>query len=389
MALLPKTQDDTTMRKTFKYRLFVDKRQQHILDFTLEECRWLYNDTLAYRKNAWEQEQRHANWYETKARIPLLKEQRPSLKEVYSQILQNVTERVDLAFQHFFRRVKAGDEPGYPRFKGYGRYASITYAQTGFKLDQASGVLELSKIGSVKIVLHRPLEGKIKTLTLTRSATGKWYACFSVEVEKERLQENKQVVGIDVGLHVFAALSDGQAIENPRFFRQEEKELAKVQHKLSKAEKGTKERAKRRKIVARTHERISLRRSNFAHQQSRKIVNGYGVIAVEDLNINRLNKLRHLAKSIMDAAWSQFFRMIRAKAEEAGRRFIAVNPAYTSQTCSKCGYRQKMPLSNRVFECPNCQVVLDRDHNASLNISGLGLQSLGLALEAPAFTPGE
>ena len=159
-----------------------------MLEVILEECRWLYNETLAYRKNAWEQEQRSVSRYDAQARIPLLKAERPSLKLVHSQVLQNVNERVDLALKAFFRRVKAGETPGYPRFKGYGRYDSFTFTQSGFTITHDNRVC-LSKIGSIKMVYHRPIKGTIKTVTVCKSSTGKWYASFSVEREPERLPE--------------------------------------------------------------------------------------------------------------------------------------------------------------------------------------------------------
>ncbi|MBC8123395.1 MAG: transposase, partial [Gemmatimonadaceae bacterium] len=168
------------MLRAYKYRLYPSKAQAKLLGATLEECRWLYNNTLSYRKQAWETQKRHADWHETKRRIPILKQQRAWLKDVYSQVLQNVTERVDLAYKAFFRRVAGGETPGYPRFKGKGRYDSFTYTQTGFKLDGSH--LQLSKIGRVWLVLHRPIAGTVKTLTIRRSSTGKWYACFTAEL---------------------------------------------------------------------------------------------------------------------------------------------------------------------------------------------------------------
>src|SRR6266536_4784998 len=369
------------MRKNFLYRLYPTKKQLKALESTLEECRWVYNNTLACRKDAWEQEQRPVSYYESKARLPLLKAEHPSLKSVHSQVLQNVTERVELAFQAFFRRCKAGEDSGYPRFKGKGRYDSFTYTQSGFSLTHDNRVC-LSKIGSIKLVYHRPIRGKIKTATIRRSSTGKWYVSFSCEVEPERLPETPTQVGIDVGLATFATLSDGTEIENPRFFRKEEKALAKVQRKHAKLAKGTAARRKYRKAVARVHERVAWRRQNFTHQQSRKIVNTYGIICVEDLSVNRLTHNHCLAKSIADASWSAFFGQLSCKAEEAGRQYIKVNPAYTSQTCSTCGHRQKMPLDLRVFACPCCHAHLDRDLNAAKNICAVGLHSLGLAREA-------
>lgn len=345
------------------------------MEQTLEICRWVYNETLAMRKNAWEQEQRHISYYESKRQIPLWKKEHPELSGVYSQVLQDVSMRVDLAFKAFFRRLKSGEKPGYPRFKGKGRYDSFTYPQYGFKLD--GDRLHLSKIGDVKIVLHRPIEGTIKTLTIRRSATGKWYACFSVEYAPSPAPRKETAVGIDVGLESFATLSNGEKIENPRFFRTDEKALAKAQRKLSKAEKGTPERKKARKIVAHVHERIANRRLNFAHQTSRQLVNRFGTIVFEDLNITNMQKNHHLAKSIADVAWNMFITITKSKAEEAGSHVILVNPRNTSQMCSRCGMIVAKTLSDRVHSCPHCGLVMDRDQNAAINILRLGLQSQG------------
>ncbi len=223
----------------------------------------------------------------------------------------------------------------------------------------------------------------MKTCTVQRSSTGKWYVSFSCECEPLRLEPTPTQVGIDVGLKTFATLSNEEEIDNPRFFRKEEKALAKVQRKHSQLAKGTPERRKHRKVVARVHERIKFRRENFTHQESRQIVDRFGVICVEDLHVNRMVHNHCLAKSIADASWSAFFGQLSCKAEEAGRQLVKVNPAYTSQTCSVCGHRQKMPLDVRVFACPCCHVHLDRDLNAAKNIRGLGLQALGLSGEAP------
>jgi len=241
--------------------------------------------------------------YETNNLLPEWKENKPELKEVFSQVLQNVHERVDLALKAFFRRVKAGEKPGYPRFKGIGRYDSFTYPQKGFKVD--SGKLYLSKIGDatiasmaastqsrhIKIKLHRPIEGKIKRLTVRRAATGKWYACFSVDQEDlpKPPWKDGSLVGVDVGLESFATHSNGEKIANPRFFREEEHELARVQKKLSKAPKGTPERKKAIKVVERIHERIANKRYEFAHQISNQLVNRYGLIALDPRNTPKMD----------------------------------------------------------------------------------------------------
>jgi putative transposase len=373
------------MRKMFQYRIYPTKKQETLLDETLEECRWLYDHLLAKRKEVYEQTGQGLTLYQQHATYPLLKQERPSLLKVHSQVVQNVAVRLDLAFKAFFRRCKAGENPGYPRFKGQGRYDSFTYPQFGFKID-AQGKLALAGIGHVKIIMHRPIRGKIKTLTLQKSSTGKWYASFSVECGPQRLPEKPDQVGIDVGLKTFATLSDGGEIENPRFFRKEEKQLARVQRQHSQLAQGTPKRRKHRKTVARVHERVKFQRHNFTHQESRKIVNRSGVIAVEDLHVNRMMHHHGLAKSLHDASWAEFFSKLACKAAEAGRRYVAVNPAYTSQDCSRCHHRQVMPLSERTYHCPCCLLSIDRDLNAAKNILAVGLHSLGIQPgEAPCL----
>ncbi len=380
------------MRKTFKYRLYPTKKQIRMLSSQLEECRWVYNHFLGERKQAWEERQEGIGLYDQHAELPALKAERPALKNVHAQVAQNVAVRVDLAMQAFFRRVHEGETPGYPRFKGNGCYDSITFPQvpSGCNLTANGRHVYVSKVGTVKIIYHRVVEGIPKTATIRRSSTGKWYITFSCEWDPTALPPTGKPVGIDVGLKTFATCSDATTIENPRFFREEEKALAQAQRKLSREEKGTPQREKRRKVVARTHERITWRRENFAHQHSRKIVNTYEVIAVEDLSINRMVHNHCLAKSIHDAAWGQFAELIACKAAWAGRRYVAVNPAYTSQDCSSCHHRKSdLSLADRIYHCDCCGLVIDRDLNAALNILAVGLHCLGLARDAPVFRRGE
>jgi len=369
------------MRKAFKYRIYLTNGQRRILERQLEACRYLYNETLASRKNAWEQEQRTVDWYETKRALPLLKDMRPSLKLVHSQVLQNVTERVELAFKAFFRRVKAGEpEVGYPRFKGRGRYDSITYPQYGNGVRLDGDRLILSKVGAVHVVLHRPVEGTPKTVTLRRSHTGKWYACFSCAVEAEALPPTNAVVGVDVGLASFATLSDGKEIANPRFYRRDEADLGRVQ-KLKDAAKNAQrwdENRRRKKALAHIHERIANRRADFAHQRSRELVDAYQMIVFEDLAPLEMGRSRGMRKSILDVAWSQFISLTLAKAEEAGRRVVLIDPRNTSKLCSRCGELVQKRLSDRIHACPRCGLVMGRDHNAARNILHRGLQILRL-----------
>jgi len=360
------------MQKAFKYRINPTKGQQRILEQQLETCRWVYNETLATRKRAWEERQESLRLYDTIKILPAWKADRPDLNRVHSQVLQNIHVRVDLAFKAFFRRVKAGEDPGFPRFKPFGRYDSITYPQYGNGVRLEGTTLILSKIGSICVKLHRPVEGRIKTVTLQRSSTGKWFVSFSVVTEPQPLVPSETAVGIDVGLSSFATISNGEKIANPRFFRQDETELAKAQRKLSRAEKSTPERVRRRKVVGRVHERIRNRRSNFAHQESRKLVTRFGILAFEDLNVQGMLKNHCLAKSIANAAWDQFVTYTTSKAEEAGRRVVLVDPRNTSKRCSRYGQLVAKDLSIRVHSCPVCGLVLDRDENAAINILALG-----------------
>jgi putative transposase len=364
------------MRKTFKYRIYPTRKQETLLLNTLEQCRRLYNHLLEERKWSWEEKKRGLSLYDQIKTFPTLKERVPELSGVHSQVLQNVAVRIDLAFKAFFRRIKQGVNPGYPRFRGFGRYDSFTYPQSGFRLNEKS--VSLSKIGKVKAVIHRPIEGTIKTCSVKRAPTGKWFVSFSCVVEKSVLPANDSVIGLDAGLSSFITLSNGTKINNPRFFKQEAKNLATAQRRLSKQVKGSRKRRKYRRIVARVHERIKNKRSDFAHKLSHELVHSYGMIAIEDLNINNMQKdnFRCINRGIADVAWRSFFNMLICKAECANRLMVKVNPAYTTQDCSHCGYRQKLNLSDRMYHCPCCSLSLDRDVNAALNILSLGLQTV-------------
>ena len=231
--------------------------------------------------------------------------------------------------------------------------------------------------------MHRPLKGKIKTCTLRRNSSGTWDVTFSCEVEVKPLSHKETSIGIDMGLTTFAVLSDGKEISNPRFFQKEEKALAKAQNRLSKAAKGSQERRKRGKIVAKIHERISNRRKDFSHQESRKIITEYQYICIEDLDIKKMIEGSYLAKSITDASWNQFRQYLTYKAEEAGRKLGVVDPAYTTQTCSNCKNIEQKKLSEREHHCSKCGYRTTRDYNAAQNILALGLDGLGAIPRSP------
>ena len=286
--------------------------------------------------------------------------------------------RVERAFAGFFRRVKNGETPGCPRFKGKGRYKSLTFTQFGDGLGASfrNGKLKLSKIGLVKIKLHRNIPGTVKTVNIKRGNTGKWHAVFAVETELEQIETHPgTAAGLDVGLDKFAVLSDGCTIENPRYLRKAEKRLKHAQRALSRKQKGSRNREKARLKVAKLHTKVRNQRRDFLHKESRRLVNVYKLIAVENLVVKNMVKNCHLAKSISDAGWGEFLAMLCYKAEEAGSRVVKVNPSGTSQECSQCGKTVSKDLSVRMHRCPHCGLVLDRDVNAARNILKRALEA--------------
>lgn len=370
-------------RKAYKYRIYLTNGQRRILEQQLEECRWVYNQTLAVRRDAHTQGVA-LGLYDTQALLPAWKVTRPTLKLVHSQVAQNVQVRVALAFAAFCRRVKEGAEVvGFPRFKQVGRYDSITYPQYGNGVRLDGERLIVSKLGAVRVVLHRPIDGTPKTVTLTRASTGKWYACFSCETEAQPLPPTEQIIGVDVGLLSFATLSNGEQIDNPRFYRKDEADLKRVQKRKDAAKNAQNwtENTKQKSILSTIHERIANRRSDFAHKRSRDLVNRFQVIVFEDLQPQAMGKSkgRGMRKSIMDVAWTQFISLTQGKAAEAGRTVILIDPRNTSKMCSQCGEIVSKTLSERTHICPACGLVLARDVNAAINIVQRGLQTLRLS----------
>jgi putative transposase len=307
--------------------------------------------------------------------LPGVKEERPEYREIGSQVLQDVIQRVEWAFAAFFRRVRAGDKAGYPRFKGRDRYDSFTYSQAGWKLDASR--LVLAGIGALKVRWSRPIQGTIKTVTIHRSAD-QWYVCFSCLLEVPQPgPPDRPATAIDVGLEYFGTLADGSHIDNPRYLREAEGALARRQRKLQTKKHGSKNRRRAKVLVARAHRRIRNKRSNFHHQEARKIVDRHGAIAIEGLRVKNMVRNPCLAKSISDAGWNQFLTILTRKAAEAGVVVVVVNPAGTSQVCSGCGRVVPKTLSERWHTCPyeDCGLALQRDHNSARAI----LDRAGLA----------
>ncbi|WP_243029034.1 RNA-guided endonuclease InsQ/TnpB family protein, partial [Thermus albus] len=277
---------------------------------------------------------------------------------------------VDKAFQGFFRRVKGGQKAGYPRFKGQGRYDSFTFAQagtTGVKIQEGGKRVFIYGVGSVKIKLHRPLEGRVKTATVKREGDD-WYIIFVCETEPKPLPENQTAIGIDLGTNpLFLITSEGEMVQAPRYFQKAQAKLAIVQRNLSRKKRGSNRYKKARKQLAKLHRKVANQRKDFHHQLARRLVNRYGTIVHEDLNIRGLSR-SCIAKGVQDAGWAQFLQILAYKAAEAGRRVIRVDPRHTSQDCPVCGHREKKPLWVREFQCSGCGGYFHRDVAAALNI---------------------
>jgi len=376
------------MLKAYKYRLYPTCKQANTLQWVLDRCRELYNAALQERRDAYRMVGKSMTYYDQANQLPDIKQIREEYQDIHSQVLQDALRRVDKAMKAFFRRVKAGETPGYPRFQGYNRYDSFTYPQVGFSLTHDNRVC-FSKIGSIKVKLHRPIQGKVKTCTLKREGEH-WYVVFACEVKESPLEASDEAVGIDLGLLHFATLSDGSTIENPRYYRKAEKRLQKHQQSLARKKRGSHRRRKAVKQVAQAHRKVRNQRADFLHKESRKLVNTYGTIVFEELepaNMSKRPKPKQdengkyipngaaakggLNKSINDAGWGQFVQYCVSKAANAGRQVLFVNPKYTSQACSGCGQIRKKDLSERWHSC-DCGSELDRDHNAALNILRLG-----------------
>lgn len=416
------------MRKAYKFRIYPNKSTERKLIWVLDRCRELYNACLQERRDAytikvkqspsyydpeWRKQvakEYSISYYDQQNELPEMKEERPEYKDIGSHVLQNVCKRVDEAFAGFFDRIKQGKTPGYPRYQGRNRYDSFCYPdKAGWKLD--GDKLHLTKIGTIKVKLHREIQGKIKTCTIKREGNH-WFVVFSCEVEASpRLAYTDEAVGIDLGLLHFATLSTGDVIENPRYYRRTEKKLARAQQALARKKRGSHRRQKAVKHIARLHRKARTQRKDFLHKASRQLVDCFETLVFEELAPSNLSKRPKpkqnasgaylpngasakagLNKSILDAGWSEFVQYCTYKAEDAGRQVLQVNPRYTSQVCSGCGTVRKKALDERWHSC-ECGTELDRDHNAAINIQRLGRSqhtpllraSGGASVEVSAF----
>lgn len=358
------------IRKAYKFRLYPSRSQVAQIEEQLAEACYLYNAALQERRDAWRINHTSVSLYDQSRQIKEIRASGDLGIHTYD-VSQEVLQRVDKAFKQFYRRLQSGERVGYPRFRSSSRYDSITFTHygNGCKLVD-SGKFRVQGIGLIKVKLHRSIEGKIKRATIKREA-GLWYVSLIVECESKLLPVSNSSVGLDVGLSTFATLSDGSEIENPRFNCESQNKLRRAQRKVSRRKKGSKRRRKAVLLLQRTHAHIRNQRAGFHHTISRELINSYGLIAVEDLNIKGMAR-GILAKSVTDAAWSSFIFMLSYKAEEAGRKLIKVDSRGTSQRCI-CGAPVKKTIKQRWHECHACGLSVGRDHASALEILRLGL----------------
>jgi putative transposase len=371
------------MNKMFSYRLYPSKCQRERMVATLETCRRFYNDCLHERKAAYETEKLTIGLTVQSRRVKVHKKNNPFASDIHSHVLQVVVSDLQKSMDAFFRRVKLGEKPGYPRFKPMGRFRSFGFKElgNGFKIDGRR--LRLWNIGRIAVRWHRPLEGKVKSVRI-KVVNGKWYAVFCCEVEANPLPACPNEVGIDAGLSHLFVLATGselkpKPIQNPRWYRKSQGKLRRLQRSVARKKKGGSNRNKAVQRCARFSERVANHRKDYLNKVVCLLVATYGFIAIVDLNIAAMSR-SWLAKSILDAGWGYFRQRLCAKAESAGRTITLVAPAYTTQDCCKCGRRHKLSLKDRWYLC-ECGNSMDRDENAANNVL-----TAGRAVWAPSTT---
>lgn len=352
--------------ETFKYRLYPTKPQERLLDKTVETCRQWYNASLGERVTVWETENRTLSRFEQLAEVKGYREEHFLGGRVHSHILQVVATDVDKTFMAFFKRVQSGEEPGYPRFKGRNRFSSFGLKENGngFRIDRRR--LDISNIGRIRVRWHRQIEGTIKSVRISRHA-GNWYACFSCEVEESPFSPTGKKVGIDVGIYHLLATSDGEFVDNPKWYVSEQKKLRVLQRRVSRRRLGGSNRCKALHVKQRQQEHVSNCRKDYLNKIADHFIKNYDKIAIEDLEIDNMVRNHHFSKSVLDAGWGYLKQKLTDKAVEAGRTVILVNPAGTSQACSSCGKAfEHLTLKDRWVTC-NCGLSMDRDENAAIN----------------------
>ena len=370
----------------FKYRLEPNAHQRREIEITLETHHRLYNACLQQRRDEYEQH-RHSVKYTDQSRW--FKQERQTnayFARLNFSSAQATMRRLDRAFQAFFRRAKAGETPGYPRFKSRDRFDSFTYASLGDGALKLTGnKIRLQHIGVIRVNLHRPWGGRIKTVTIHREVD-KWFVVRACETDDVLPvpRHGGAAVGLDVGIESFVTTSDGEQIAPVQPLKRKLKKLRVAQRRLSRRKRNGQNRRKQRRQVARVHAHVANTRRDLHHKTARDLVDRYGLIAVESLNIQGMSRNHRLARAILDAGWSRFIEILGHKAESAGARVMAVDPRGTSQTCSECGATVRKTLGERWHSCV-CGYSAHRDRNAARNILAraltAGTQPVGLNVD--------
>ncbi|MCL4362258.1 transposase [Candidatus Parvarchaeota archaeon] len=360
--------------RNYKFRLYPNKVVEAELNRQLDLCRWTYNRLLEELNKAKEEGRKLKRYDTQKLLVKLKEEDKPELKNVYSKTLQMVNQQLWNNIHTLAGRKKKGYKIGKLRFKGYDLFKSIFYNQSGFIIGNKKIIL--SKVGKVKAEFHREIKGNIKGIIISKRAD-KWYACIQVEDTKQERAQLKvnpdtlhKVVGIDMGIKHFLGDSNSKVVENPRFLQKTADKIAMLQRQLAKKKKGSNRRNKVKLRLSKSYQHLQNQRKDFAHKLSTEYVKNYGIIAVENLNIQGMVRNNRLSKSIYDAAWNLFISYLSYKAESAGRILVKVDPKDTTQICSVCGRKntEHLQLSQRKFKCSYCKIELDRDINAARNI---------------------
>ena len=364
----------TEMRRTFCMPCYPTKVQATEMLGWLESDRLLYNAALQERRDSYRLLGKSTTYIDQSKSLTTIRADDPDWAAIPAVVERSALRRLDKAYQAFFRRVKAGKKPGFPRFKGYGRYKSFSF-QAALPI-RNSHVL-IPKLGWMKVHFYRPLKGKTLDVIVKHDA-GKWFIYFQqdlgaapeVTVDAETVADER-VVGIDVGLTTLATLSTGEKVPSPRFYREAQALLARRQRVLARKKRGSNNRKAALRLVQKSHLHIKNQRKDHAFKLAKDLVERHDMIVYEDLNIARMTH-GNLGKSIYDAGWGMLLTAIACKAEEAGKLAVAVDPNGTSQDCSRCGATVKKELSDRMHECPHCGLVLCRDVNAAINILARG-----------------